>query len=855
MSCVLCVAQLVLLLAVLFLEPASPFGVEIVDPEFARCLWNYSFFDMVLETDNYYTPFWQSHIPRAAKVPTAKAAVDALGDCLDDDARRVLVVSPEGVDSVYLANKLADEGMSHVYMLRGGLDEWKTIGGETAGGACCAAPGLSCEARSVSTDPAEERWLSCRKSSGGSGPGSGSAGYSPSMPSDGVVLDMEWARALGSGGSWSTGIDIAEHGRSVVIAGDMESECSFGPGRAVASRGGGLDAFVMLVDNHLGDVLWAISIGSSRRDSATDIRMSSDGGVYVMGDAGGGKLYVGNHEGVPMQGDAFESDSDGGVYLARLSPDEGRLEWIQALGSKGPDKSGRLVLGRGCGQHPGRRDEGCDDNVYAGGEYMGTLETGGVRVAAEGGSDLFIAQVDRSGRRIVQARLGGQKRERFGGIVLDSRGGSLVVAFTSPGANLGMSGLGSSGSGVSGSWKAAEDTCSAAKENGACLWVVSVGARNMSLSWAKAFGIQCGLNQRHCGINVSSVHSDMGGNVIVSGQFAGQAMGWSEMRSSGLSDGFVFKISEANGEMVWSNRIGGQGRNQVSSVVVGPQSRLFATGVLNGNASMGRMPHATLASMTSWNGRFGGEVTVATKDMFLAMIEPRSGEIEWLVTSLDAVGKSIVQGVGLAAHKNGVTLVGNMDALSVHMLGLKLGDVGADQGHLAGMDTRQIFVVSFEVPGLQPGGAEALHSVVEKVALVAFVLLVTMFGLLLFARWGLELLLAKMPLSGKGMRSKKKGRYGRVGKRGIGDDSEGIEMLEAVIEEDEDASWSASRASEDEAPDCTSPVLLCVSPSAYGEEMPGNMDLVCDETALRDLDVQHPQSEAEADGESADDKI
>lgn len=463
----------------------------------------------------------------------------------------------------------------------------------------------------------------------------------------------------------------------------MEKECSFGPGRAVASHGT-QDAFVMLIDNHLGDILWAISIGGTLSDSATQVRMAPDGGVFVMGDfGGGGRLYFGGSDG-KQHTEASSSDED--AFLARLDS-QGNVRWARTLGGHGIDRAGGFALGRGC--DGSEVATSCDGLIYAGGQYKGSLATGGVEIAALGGADIFIAQVDVAGNLVAQVRVGGNKQEDFGGITVDSKGDGLILAFTSPGANGAMSGLGGAGPQGSG-WHLAQEECGQAGANGACMWVAGMAARNFSMTWSRSFGIECGANQRPCGINVSSITSDSNGHVVISGQFAGAALNWSDMRSSGLSDGFVVKLREVDGEVVWSNRIGGVGQNLVSSVALGPNGRLFATGEVHGNASVGRKPHKTLSSMTSWNSRFGGSVDPTTKNMFLGVFCPHSGNLQWITSSHEAVGNSQVGGVGLAAYKDGLTLLGNMDSLSVRMAGLKLGDVGSEKGHLAGTDTRQV---------------------------------------------------------------------------------------------------------------------------------------------------------------------
>ncbi len=150
-------------------------------------------------TDAGCVPAYQSHAwkhksidkTNLDRVPDVHSAVTALQECVD--TKRVLVVSPEGADSVALANDLADAGLAQVCMyvcmyacmcvhqcvlkpdpswkfdickllcmwifntyalthkffvqvvvLEGGLSEWERVQGPTQGGPCCIPPGKTC---------------------------------------------------------------------------------------------------------------------------------------------------------------------------------------------------------------------------------------------------------------------------------------------------------------------------------------------------------------------------------------------------------------------------------------------------------------------------------------------------------------------------------------------------------------------------------------------------------------------------------------------------------------------------------------------------------------------------------------
>ncbi len=49
------------------ISPAASLGVRFVGGDLALCLWNHSYFDLVLETENVHTPFWQTHVANAVK--------------------------------------------------------------------------------------------------------------------------------------------------------------------------------------------------------------------------------------------------------------------------------------------------------------------------------------------------------------------------------------------------------------------------------------------------------------------------------------------------------------------------------------------------------------------------------------------------------------------------------------------------------------------------------------------------------------------------------------------------------------------------------------------------------------------
>ena len=86
-----CVLFLIFLLVPV---PVTSFGVDVLSPNFAICLYNARYFDFILEIDNLHFPYWRQHIAGALHVTSMQAVIPILQDCKD---RRMLVVSPEGI--------------------------------------------------------------------------------------------------------------------------------------------------------------------------------------------------------------------------------------------------------------------------------------------------------------------------------------------------------------------------------------------------------------------------------------------------------------------------------------------------------------------------------------------------------------------------------------------------------------------------------------------------------------------------------------------------------------------------------------------------------------------------------------
>ena len=72
---------------------AQSAGVNILSPNLALCLYETTYFDLILELENSYVPYNSQHVAESLLFSSISNVIIELNECKD---RKILVVSPEG---------------------------------------------------------------------------------------------------------------------------------------------------------------------------------------------------------------------------------------------------------------------------------------------------------------------------------------------------------------------------------------------------------------------------------------------------------------------------------------------------------------------------------------------------------------------------------------------------------------------------------------------------------------------------------------------------------------------------------------------------------------------------------------
>jgi hypothetical protein len=236
-------------------------------------------------------------------------------------------------------------------------------------------------------------------------------------------------------------------------------------------------------------------------------------------------------------------------------------------------------------------------DVYAMGEFYGSVDVDGTTLTSVGGADVFVACWGSNGVKKWAVRFGGPQDD-------------VVGAFTH------QNGVLLAGGGYSGTMTFS---------GGASLTAVSVQdafvAKIDPLSgahlWSKGFGDapgQSGKTQLMTGLGV-----DAAGSAFVGGQFATSvAIGGSTYLAAGGDDLFVAKLSGVNGAVTWSKAYGGVAYDHVNGLAVDSAGAVILTGYMGGavNFGGGQLPfggaydaYATKLDANGshvWSKSFGG---------------------------------------------------------------------------------------------------------------------------------------------------------------------------------------------------------------------------------------------------------
>jgi hypothetical protein len=191
---------------------------------------------------------------------------------------------------------------------------------------------------------------------------------------------------------------------NVLVTGSFTSSVDFGGGTLVAS-GNSNDIFVAKLDKD-GHHLWSNRFGDTSDQSGASITVDGSDNVLITGSFTGSVNFGGNS--------LVEDDGSNDIFVAKFDAG-GKHLWSKPFGSAG-DQDGASVAVTGAG------------NVFVTGGFTGSVDFGGGPLASASAvvSDIFIVKLDASGSHQWSKRFGDVDYQAGASIALD--GGGNVFA-------------------------------------------------------------------------------------------------------------------------------------------------------------------------------------------------------------------------------------------------------------------------------------------------------------------------------------------------------------------------------------------------------------------------------------------
>jgi hypothetical protein len=357
-----------------------------------------------------------------------------------------------------------------------------------------------------------------------------------------------WSRGLGGNASdAATGAAVDSGGNVVVTGYQGSSQVDYGGGN-LGTRGSN-DIFVAKYDSTTGDHVWSKTVGGTGPDWGGAAAVDSGGSVFVTG-------YMSvSSSGVDFGGGALFSAGGADAFLVKYSSD-GAHAWSKRFGSTGTDL-GMVVRTDGLG------------NVYVGGTFEGSVDFGGGALTSAGLRDIFVVKFTAAGQHVWSKRFGGTSGEDVRGVAVDGAGDVFLT-----GQFLGTISFGGSA------------MTSAGNED---IFLAKLSGASGGHVWSKRLG----STAPDAGYGVAV---DGGGNVAITGFFAGGVDFGGGMIMAQVYDIFVAKYSSA-GTYISARRYGdpvGLYESQYGdAIAMNGSGNVYITGHFVGTLNFGAAGQAT----------------------------------------------------------------------------------------------------------------------------------------------------------------------------------------------------------------------------------------------------------------------
>jgi len=415
-----------------------------------------------------------------------------------------------------------------------------------------------------------------------------------------------WANGpTGAGSDW--GRDIAlDASRNVYVTGYQSSGLNFGGGITVADEGG--TGMFLVKYNNAGAVQWATGPTGAGDDYGRGVAVDSAGNIYVTG-------Y--HTSGLDFGGGITVADEGGtGMFIAKYNS-AGVIQWASGPTGAGDDQGRDIAVDS-------------SNNIYVTGYHTSGLDFGGgITVADEGGTGMFVTKYNSAGA--VQWATGpiGAGNDYGYGIGVDSSGGVCVTGYDVSGLNF--------GGGVT-----------VADEAGDGLYLVKYNSAGVA---QYATGPTGGGNEHG-----QSVVVDSSGNIYVDGYHTlGMNFGGGITIADEGGEGIFLVKYNSVGVVQWAAGPSGAGNDEAYGMAVDASSNVYLTGYQDTGVNFGN--GVTIANEGDWGAflvkyssagvaEWAGGPTGAGQDCGLGLVVDSSTAIYF--TGYHTTGLSFNGGITIA---------------------------------------------------------------------------------------------------------------------------------------------------------------------------------------------------------------
>jgi hypothetical protein len=281
-----------------------------------------------------------------------------------------------------------------------------------------------------------------------------------------------------------------------------------------------------------------------------------------------------------------------------------------------------------------------DGNLYAVGEFSGTLDFGGDPLISGGSDDVFVVKLDPSGNHVWSRRFGDAASQGAVGVAVDSGGGVVVAGRLNGSMDVG-----------------GEVLTNEAEEDIFVFKLDSEGTR----VWARRFGDPDAETSQ----TATDVAVDKDGNVVLVGYLSGQTLDFDGEVLAAMGGGpFVTKLSP-DGATVWATTFGDAQNQGARQVAVDSAGNIAVVGYFSGVINFLGVAVLTATGMDAFVARFdsGGNCAWASK---IDSVDSMNGPYPTGVV-VDSAGNVIVGGrIASSTDAGGGTVAPSMsDALVV----------------------------------------------------------------------------------------------------------------------------------------------------------------------------------------------